>query len=351
MTSTPSVLKLLAVLGGLLVACCCALAVYGGALYIAVDRDFSILPTVPLDPACADAQCLSMCIRRLPNFESQQLSYADRIALAERTQGYELARYRLNPVTGDLDEVTLRTVPAYLKPLQADRQLHLRIWRFFTTLYPTTERVYTSYMVVYANGAPERFSARIQELDGKWRLHVNLLDFDSPADVLEILTHEYAHLLTLNADQVHDLQNTYGSKIEQAEFEELRSQCGGNFFTGFGCARTDSYLNAFGKRFWSGALYDQWVEALLLAYDDHDAYQEALDQLYSDHADEFVSTYAATNPREDIAEAWTEFILRPKPTEDTVAAQKVQFFYEYPELVQARQHIIQGICQSAIDQK
>lgn len=349
-SSAPAFWKFFALLGGLVTACCCALTLYGGALYVVVDRDISIIPTAPLDPTCADTRCLNACIRALPDFEPQ-LSVTNEVALLERPDGYELARYRLNLSTGELDQVALPTVPDYLKPLQTDRKLHQRIWDYFTTLFPTTDRMYTAYMVVHANNAPERFAASMQQLDGKWRLHVNLVDFDSPANVVDILTHEYAHLLTLNDDQVRSLKNEYGRDLEQTEFDAMHAQCKDAFFTGFGCAKPNAYINAYGNRFWTGAIYDQWVKAFLLADNDPAAYESAIDQLYIDHADEFVSMYSATNPREDIAEAWTEFILRPKPTEDTIAAQKVLFFYGYPELVQTRQQIIQGICQLAINQK
>ncbi len=61
--------------------------------------------------------------------------------------------------------------------------------------------------------------------------------------------------------------------------------------------------------------------------------------------------YAATNPVEDIAESWTEFVMRPKPIGTTIADQKEQFFYEYPELVKIRREILQGVCKYASEQK
>jgi len=55
-------------------------------------------------------------------------------------------------------------------------------------------------------------------------------------------------------------------------------------------------------------------------------YTAALDQFYVDHEDEFVSDYAATNPGEDIAESFATFVLKPAPSGDTLADQKVAFF-------------------------
>ncbi|MEZ4643120.1 MAG: hypothetical protein R3E31_10390 [Chloroflexota bacterium] len=64
-----------------------------------------------------------------------------------------------------------------------------------------------------------------------------------------------------------------------------------------------------------------------------------MEDFYYDHEDWFVTDYAATNPGEDIAESFTAFILQPKPTEDTLAAEKILFFYDYPELVALRKDL------------
>jgi hypothetical protein len=113
----------------------------------------------------------------------------------------------------------------------------------------------------------------------------------------------------------------------------------------------EAYLNAFGNRFWTGEVYESWIEVFFMVYNDPAGYRTALDEFYANHREQFVSPYAATNPREDIAESWTEFILRPKPSGTSIADQKVLFFYEFPELVQTREEIIQGVCQYAVDQK
>ena len=52
-----------------------------------------------------------------------------------------------------------------------------------------------------------------------------------------------------------------------------------------------------------------------------------------------MTDYAATNPGEDIAESWTHFVINDKPSGDSIADQKVRFFYDYPELVELRDKI------------
>lgn len=53
-----------------------------------------------------------------------------------------------------------------------------------------------------------------------------------------------------------------------------------------------------------------------------------------------MTRYAATNPFEDIAESFTDFILLKKPADASrVESQKILFFYDYPELVELRDRI------------
>jgi hypothetical protein len=271
--------------------------------------------------------------------------------LAEQMQGYELARYKFDEQTGQLKLMVTSTVPDYLKPYQAETELHQRIWDYFTGIFPVNPDAPVSYMVVYMDGSSSRFAARMQESNGKWWLHINLLDIDSPQYLIEILTHEYAHMLTLNKDQVEDIDIQYGFGMEQTGFDAMRSTCRGRFFDGFSCSLEKSYLNAFGNRFWIDDIYESWMKAFLMADNDKATYRAALEELYATHRDQFISSYAATNPREDIAESWTAFVLRPRPTGTSIADQKVQFFYEFPELVQLRTEIMHRVCQYAIDQK
>ncbi|MBK9051223.1 MAG: hypothetical protein IPL78_09985 [Chloroflexi bacterium] len=61
-----------------------------------------------------------------------------------------------------------------------------------------------------------------------------------------------------------------------------------------------------------------------------------------------MTDYAATNPAEDIAETFMAFVLEPKPNGDTIAEEKVLFFYQYPELVAiTRRDCWPHLCSSA----
>jgi len=349
-STSSSIYKIFAILGLLLSMCCLGFMGYIAALFIIIDKDINLVPAPTIDPTCEEANCLKACIHRLPDFNTTSLT-RNVSELAKKPGGYELARYRLNEQTSELDQVATPTVPDYLKSHQANIELHRRIWDYFTSIFPNDADIHVSYMVVVMDASQGRYSARMWDLDGKWRLYVNLFDFHSPETVMNTLTHEYGHLLTLNKTQIRHIENEYGRDTEQAEFDKMQAVCGGLFFNGFDCARAESYLNAFGNRFWAGEVYNDWMKTFLMADNDFDGYKNSLDEIYQKYSDQFVTPYSSTNPREDIAESWTEFVLRPKPIGPSIANQKVLFFYEFPELVQSRQEIIQGICQYAIEQK
>lgn len=109
------------------------------------------------------------------------------------------------------------------------------------------------------------------------------------------------------------------------------------YFTGEGCAKADSYFYLFFDSFWRD-FYDEWNEIQYI--EDDDEYYEALDNFYFEYEDHFVTDYAATNPGEDIAETWAFFVTQSKPDGDTIAEEKMLFFYQFPELVQLREQII-----------
>ncbi|SRR5258707_2539949 len=349
-TAPSAVSKTIAFAGALMALCCIGILCYSAALFYVVDKNISLIPTPTIDLACADTICLNVCISRLPDFVIAPLS-DHRTELAKKQGGYELIRYRLDESNGQLKNIASSEVPEYLKTYQADSNLHHRIWDYFTKIYLNSPELHLSYMVVYMDASEDGPAASISDLGGKWRLYVNLLDFDSPEAVIEILTHEYGHILTLNKTQVQNITNEYGSNREQSEFDKMRAMCQNRFFTGFDCTAEKSYLNTFGNRFWSGEVYDSWVKIFLQKDQSADAINKAIDEFYAKYSDQFVRAYAATNPREDIAESWVAFVLRPKPTGTSIANQKVLFFYDYPELVQMRTQIMQGICQNAAEHK
>ena len=87
-----------------------------------------------------------------------------------------------------------------------------------------------------------------------------------------------------------------------------------------------SYLDDFINTFWQDTEYLEKVR-------NEEIYA------YDDTPNSFITEYAATNPGEDIAESFTYFVLRAKPTGNTIADKKLRFFYEYKQLDSLRKQI------------
>jgi len=153
---------------------------------------------------------------------------------------------------------------------------------------------------------------------------VNIYSKDSIKilDYTHTLIHEYGHLLTLNPSQIELT-------------DDMIQDDNKGYLTSEGYALKDSYLGIFVKQFWD--------DELLLEWDNIDNKKnenkrvKLLYEFYLSHRDNFVTDYAAESPEEDIAEAWTFFVLSDKPDTNTVKNQKVIFFYQFPELVAYRQ--------------
>ena len=141
----------------------------------------------------------------------------------------------------------------------------------------------------------------------RWELAVDPEDAGDGASFAETVMHEYCHYLTLNNRQVdYGGQPTYGCYAES----ELT-------------ARPSSYLNAFYRAFWTDYLDDRLADPETYGF-------------YLRHSDDFLTSYAATSPSEDIAESFAYFVLYDRAEGEGLQAQKQNFFYAYPELVSFR---------------
>lgn len=136
-------------------------------------------------------------------------------------------------------------------------------------------------------------------------------------DLDETIVHEFAHILTLNDNQV----------IPKEEEKSM------NYITDEGTSKKDSYLNLFYKKFWAD-IFEEFK-----TYSDDEENEEALIEFYDKYKNRFVSDYAATNPEEDIAESFKEFVVSDKPKGNSIAKKKILFFYDFPELVKIREEI------------
>ena len=173
---------------------------------------------------------------------------------------------------------------------------------------------------VMAHVTPENADA------SSWRLAIDIRDaVDADKKHTEefnnTVLHEFAHIMTLNKDQMMSLRNEHSSNYTVEE----------------GTLKKDSYLNQFYNKFWLDVIDEHsTIESLDITEDE--MYEKNM-EFYEKYKDRFVSDYAATNPAEDIAETYRCFIIQPKPSGRSVKDKKILFLYQFEELVRYRNDI------------
>ncbi len=246
-------------------------------------------------------------------------------------------------VSGDeISDPYFEDVPANLQDEQDDTAAHQALWDYFTALIPLSYRPTLAEFSVMTDGTDNVLAAVAQTYDdpNRWGLEVDIADTSDYYYLSFTLVHEYAHLMTLAPDQVTPSLAIFNNPDDNDIYLDEVSACS-NFFPGEGCSNTDSYINAFYNEFWTG-IYDEWNEINL--EEDEDLYYENLDEFYLKYEDQFLTDYSVTHPAEDIAEAFGFFVFAQKPAGDSIAEDKILFFYNYPELVQLRAEILSNLC-------
>lgn len=203
---------------------------------------------------------------------------------------------------------------------------HIEIWEFFTKIIPNFYRKDFKLYLVYNEPDGDTFAAVSQDEEENtlWNIEVNRWPFYLENGEMNIkesihtLIHEFAHVLTLGNTQVDYLPTNLETQRTIDRFKEM---CRATFITEW-CLKDTSYLEQFISNFWS-------KEEVTLT-------EEEGKDIYFGNEDKFVTDYASTNPAEDIAESFTYFVLKPKPTGWSIAEKKIQFFYQFEELVSLR---------------
>jgi len=248
-------------------------------------------------------------------------------------------------VSGDkISDPYYEHVKPDLKDEQKDSIKHQHIWDYFTALIPADRRAAIGEYSIMTDGKDGALAAVSQTLKdpNAWALEVDIADSHDYYNLTFTLVHEFGHLLTLGPDQVPPDVAVFVNPDDDDLYLKEVSACP-QYFPGEGCANADSYINAYYRQFWAD-IYEEWNKINLEENDD--AYYARLDEFYYKYEDQFVTDYAATNPEEDMAETWAFFVLGPKPAGDTIAGKKILFFYQYPELVQLREEILNNLCAS-----
>jgi len=253
----------------------------------------------------------------------------------------ELVHYTITD-DGNLRPVNYEDVPKKFKSAQDDRAAHEEIWEYFKRLIPPDQIDFVSGFTVFTDGE-FNYLASVNQSDRnlyKWELNVDYADTTPKTELTFTLLHEFGHLLTLNENQVEASVPIYHHPFDDEIYQQEADACP-QYFPGEGCSQPDSYINQFFERFWLD-FYDEWQS--IDQEEDEDKYNDMLDDFYKTYQDQFLTDYAPTSPSEDLAESWTFFVLAPKPELNSIAHEKILFFYEYPELVNLRSQILDKIC-------
>ncbi len=246
-------------------------------------------------------------------------------------------------VNGDqISDPVYEKVQKNLKSYQKDTALHEQAWQLFTNLIPADQRKIVQEYQVITDG-PDNILAAVEQTSSDpngWVLEVDVADMKDTKNLTFTLIHEFGHLLTLNKSQVPPDIAVFNDPNNDNLYNKEVNACS-TYFPGEGCSLPKSYINTFYNDYWTN-IYDEWQKIDNIESDTKR--QNKLDAFYRKYKDQFVDDYAVTNPSEDIAETWAFFVLNPKPDGNSIADQKISFFYNYPELVQLRQQILQNLC-------
>ena len=206
------------------------------------------------------------------------------------------------------------TADATLTPQPDERAS--RVWDYLVRV--TTPEFAASMITEYETGDDPNSDtlAYVASADDptKWRVAANLAYVDDEDLLLSTLVHEYAHMLSLGADDT-----------DPSAFE-----CDTEW-AGAGCLLPESDLQHFAERFWAG-----YTDAPARDNVDSDVAWD----FYQAHEDEFVSDYAATNVSEDFAETFAAYVVEPDvDAARSVIGRKFAFFDALPEYAGARDRI------------
>ena len=251
-----------------------------------------------------------------------------------------LVTYQVN---GDqLSAPALENVPPALIPYQREFNTQQAAWKLFTAMIPADQRRMLAEFIIMTDGPGGVLSAVEQTPNNpaRWILETDIADSLDTKNLAFTLLHESGHLLTLNSSQVPPDLPVFDNPNSARTRDRAIAACG-TYFPGEGCSLATSYVNNFFDKFWND-LYGEWSG--IDRIDDPDRRDARLHSFYRKYNEQFVDSYAATSPVEDIAETWAYFVLSAQPSGQSILDQKMSFFYAYPHLATLRQQIRSGLC-------
>lgn len=193
------------------------------------------------------------------------------------------------------------------KPSPAQQAIHQKIWVRLMRIIPKDYLKYMDVMKFGTDGEGGMAAYVVQTSSlAKWAMFVDLKDNvngDKLNEYLnETLIHEFAHIVTLNNSQIDANKKENNIYVNEE-----------------GYSKSTSYINKFYQTFWKDLDKSSTPESR-----------------YYNNPNHFVTDYAATNVEEDMAESFAYFVTRDKMSGSELKDKKVNFYYQFPELVQLR---------------
>lgn len=234
----------------------------------------------------------------------------------------------------------------YMDISPENRDIHNKIWNRSLEIIPDNYKKYIKHFRISSDGF-ENIMAYVEPLENdtssdmsSWTLSVDIIDvLDHLGNIRskemdETLIHEFAHILSLNSEQTKSV-----AVEDDDDFGWMESWDFTDSYRSFdSISLKDSYLNLFFQEFWGKDQLNEWMSVELENEADED-YYSALIRLGIKYHTDFVSDYALTDPEEDFAESFTYFIINERAEGDLISQKKINFFYQFPELVEIRDEI------------
>lgn len=227
----------------------------------------------------------------------------------------ELGRFKINHEDYSLEFEATDEVPS--PPEAEEMEQYQTIWEWMLDIMPEDAFRDFTYVNFWTDGPYETLAyvAYTDPSAMEWEIYVDVQDaIDSYEYFTRTILHEYTHYVTLNGNQV-----TYTDQQTASTYNEMGM-----------VSNEDSYINRYYERFWKYILDDRLIDMASTSF-------------FQRHVNEFVTSYAATDPSEDICESFASFVFNDPPEGDSVVEQKRAFFYEYDEFVQMRATIRKNI--------
>ncbi len=217
---------------------------------------------------------------------------------------------------------------------QLDNQFAETYWEKINSILPNeTLQKYIVRLSLFTDGEQEDLGGitPLSENNNEWEIDLDTFDMSFHAgdsayvlDYTHTLIHEFGHLLTLNSSQLITTEDKFQNDAL-------------GYLTSEGYAPLTSYLGKFVDQFWSMELLRRWDAIDKIKWEKRKL--DLLFEFYLSMPENFVTDYAAESPEEDIAESWAYFVFCPQTKGELIKHKKVNFFYQFPELVEIRDSI------------